>query len=324
MAGHELTKSAVQPAAAEVIEPLDQEIRRPATAAEAAQVIDLSTFPLLPGVLEVRTRAVARLDYTTRLKTFDVRTEYEFQRRNLLERQWKELSSQISGGSADGQFSRAGFHLYVSVFLHDEPGKAVVRLQNNSNVNVGQLPVPPGANFLGVSYNIASYETTTGVKETRNAVDKLLHEQGWQPVGTRGDALDLKQNDVMLTAVVQALSRRPGRTRIAYSTAQMSANLPVPANAASIEYDVEGTRVKCIASGGPEEVVAFYKNALPPAQWKATTENRVVENGVNSVMIFRNPGNDMLRLTMWESRSRKQTRITLKHHSAAEVEGADR
>jgi hypothetical protein len=31
MAGHELTKSAVQPAAAEVIEPLDQEIRSGAT-----------------------------------------------------------------------------------------------------------------------------------------------------------------------------------------------------------------------------------------------------------------------------------------------------
>jgi hypothetical protein len=311
-------------AAAEAAQAVDQEVRRPATAAEAAQAIDLSTFPLLPSVLEIRARSVARLDYIASLETFDVKSEYEFQRRGLLERQWKELTdSQISSGYAEGQFSRSGFHLYVTVQFHDEPGKVLVRLQNNSNVHVSKLPVPPGATFLGVSHNIASFETTTGVKETREAVRKLLLEQGWQPYGSGGNRLILKQNAVELTAVVEAQSAQPGKTRIAYWTVQMSADLPAPPDAESILYDDKIKRLDLIASGSPDEVGAYYQTALAPAQWKAATE-KPVKQGVESIMIFRNPAQDLLHLQMRDLRDRQKTRVSLKHQSAAEVEESDR
>ena len=75
-AANGLPESAPQETAAKAAEPLDEEARKPATAAEAAAAIDLSTFPLLPGVEEIRTRAVARLDYGARLKMLDVRHEY--------------------------------------------------------------------------------------------------------------------------------------------------------------------------------------------------------------------------------------------------------
>lgn len=174
-----LPNSAPQETVAEAAEPLNEDVRKPAKAAEAAAAIDLSTFPLLPGAGEIRTRTVACLDYEARLNAFDVRNEYEFQRRNLLERQWKELSeSDISAGYAEGQFVRSGFRLYVTVQLHDEPGKVLVRLRNNSNVNVSKLPVPAGAEFVNLTYNIASYETSVSVEETKKTVRKLLIDQG--------------------------------------------------------------------------------------------------------------------------------------------------
>lgn len=232
--------SAPQEMVAEATEPLDDNVRVPATTAESAAAIDLSTFPLLPGAGEITTRAVACLEYEARLKTFDVRNEYEFQRRNLLERQWKELSpSDISDGYAEGQFVRSGFHLYVTVQLHDEPGKVVVRLRNKSNVNVSKLPVPPGATFGGVNYNIASYETSVGVEETREAVRKLLVDQGWKVLGWRGDSLILQQNAVELTAVVDALSSQPGKTRIAYWTEQLSTDSRAPADANLSKHEVQ-------------------------------------------------------------------------------------
>lgn len=220
---NDLPKSAPLTTAAKATEPADEEVHKPATAAEAAQALDLSTFPLLPDALETKAKTVAHLEYTARLKASDVRSEYEFQRRNLLERQWKELgASQISAGYAEGQFTRSGFQLYVVVQLHDERGKVVVKLENKGNVNVSKLPVPSGAKFVELSYNIASFETTAGVAETKEAVRKLLLDQGWQPAGSRGDRMILKQNAVELAAVVQAQSTPPGNTRIAYWTVQLA------------------------------------------------------------------------------------------------------
>ena len=238
--GDKLPGSTTRTKKATELAAMDQELRKPASVAEAAQVIDLSTFPLLPNALETHARSVTRLEYVVRLKSFDVESEYAFQRRNLLERQWKELPH------GEGQFTRSGFHLYVTVQLHDEPGKAVVTLQNNGNVNVSTLPVPRGAQFLGTAYNVASFETTGNVMETRELVRALLMEQGWQPYGTRGDGMDMKQNAVLLTASVTS-SRPPGLTRIAYWTNQMPAELPVPPNSESILYRSHDNQLELIA-----------------------------------------------------------------------------
>ena len=305
------TKATTEPAA------MDQELRKPASAAEAAKVIDLSTFPLLPNVIETHARSVTSLEDVVRLKSFDVGSEFAFQRRNLLERQWKELPN------GEGQFTRSGFHLYVTVQLHDEPGKAVVKLQNDGNVNVSKLPVPSGAKFLETAYNVASFETTGNVMETRELVRALLMEQGWQPYGTRGDAMDMKQNAVLLTASVTS-SRQPGLTRIAYWTNQMPAELPVPPNSESILYQSDDNRLELVALGSVDEITSYYKTALASSEWKATAEKPSHEvNSQQFVLTFRNPAKDMLRLGMSE-RKKERTRITLKYQSAAEINERDR
>lgn len=213
-------------------EPPDEVVRTPATTAEAAAAIDLSKFPLLPDAGQIAEQTVACLDYEARLKAFGVRNEYEFQRRNLLERQWKELpDSEISQGYAEGQFVRSGFHLYVTVQLRDEPGNVLVRLENSGNVDVSKLPVPPGAQFDNVNHNIASYETNVDSKETMEAVRKLLVDQGWKVLGWRGHSLILQQNAIELTAVVEACSSQPGKTRIAYWTEQLSTDYRASADA---------------------------------------------------------------------------------------------
>src|SRR6478736_2202824 len=121
----------------------DEPARRPATVAEAAKGLDLATFPLMPGAKSSGPRIVASLAYEA---PGDVKTAYAFQRRNLLERQWKELSEpQIFDQSASGQFGRDGYHVSVSIFPHGESGKVAIRLQNHGNLNLSKLPVPPGA-----------------------------------------------------------------------------------------------------------------------------------------------------------------------------------
>lgn len=291
----------------------DQEVRKPATVAEAAQAIDLTTFPLLPNVLAIHARSVSHLEYVVALRSFDVKNEYEFQRRNLVARQWQELP----GG--DGEFTRSGFHLYVTVQTHDEPGKAVVKLQNHGNVNVSKLPVPKGAKYIKTAYNVADFEATTSVQETRELVRTLLMEQGWQPYGMRGDAMDMKQNAVLLTASVTS-TRKPGVTRIAYWTTQMPVELPVPPQSDSILFLSDDNRLELVALGGIAEIATYYKSALASSDWKATSEEPSRDiNSQQFVLTFSNPAQDMIRLGISE-RGKEKTRITLQYQSKGEIE----
>src|SRR5437588_6126750 len=88
----------------------------PVTVAQAATVLDLSTFPLVEGSKPVWPRGVASLSYEG---PGDVKSAFEFQRKKLISLGWKELpNGSITAQAASGMFSRKGFVLSVSVFPH--------------------------------------------------------------------------------------------------------------------------------------------------------------------------------------------------------------
>src|SRR6266498_4412345 len=65
-------------------------IKTPATVEQAAQILDLSTFPLMDGATPPGSPQVANLFY---LATGYVKTAFEFNRKTLLAQGWKELPS---------------------------------------------------------------------------------------------------------------------------------------------------------------------------------------------------------------------------------------
>lgn len=97
----------------------------------------------------------------------------------------------------------------------------------------------PGATFVDVKYNIASYETSVSVEETKKAVRKLLTDQGWKVLGWPGNRLILQQNAVELTAYVEELSRQSGKTRIAYWTEQLSTDSRTARQAKLSKYEAD-------------------------------------------------------------------------------------
>ncbi len=300
---------------------IDDEVRQPATVAEAAKAIDLSTFPLMPGQSEVGRRVVASLDYEA---AGDLKAVFEFQRRTLLDLKWKELSDQqIYDSSASGQYGKNGYHISVSIFPRGEPGKVSVRLRNHSSVNLSKLPVPPDTKFQYAFPGVASFETTAPVDETAAAVKKLLLDQGWQVYGAAGDVMSFKKNAVQLDARVMAPPAQPGKTVISYSAEQLSADLPAPTDAEHVQYSDNLKQLNLHALGTPNEVAAWYQTALAAAGWQSTSE-KPIHDGVESFMIFRNPAKELLNLNMWDLRSEKKVRVTLNHQSAAEVEEWER
>ena len=63
-------------------------IKTPATVEQAARVLDLSTFPVMDGAKSAESRHVANPSY---LAIGDVKKAFEFNRKALLEKGWKEL-----------------------------------------------------------------------------------------------------------------------------------------------------------------------------------------------------------------------------------------
>jgi hypothetical protein len=312
--------AAGSPASAESIA-VNEEVRRPATVDEAAKIIDFTSFPLLPGAKEPGRRVVASLDYEA---TGDLKAAFEFQRKALLDRGFKELSSpQSYDPSASSEFRRNGFHVFVSVTSLGQPKSIAVHLQNLGNVNPSQLPVPAGAKLQYAFPAVASFVTERTAEETALAVRKLLIDAGWQPYGTAGDSMDFKQNAVNLSARVHAPPALLGKTFIDYSAMQLSADLPAPPDAQSVHYADSNKQLNVEARGTPDEVVAFYKSALAPAGWKPTTDNRITDR-FESFLVFRNDAKDMLTLTMRDLPEKNMTRVALEEQSVAEVEEIDR
>src|SRR5262249_33627230 len=189
----------------------------------------------------------------------DVKSVFEFQRRSLLDRKWKELSEpQIYDQSASGQFGRDGYHVSVSVFPRGEAGQVSGRLQNHSNRNLGKRPVPPGTKMQYAFPGVASFITEASVEKTAGAVRKLFLDYGWQPYGSAGDVMTFKQKAVELRARVLAPPAQPGKTVIDYSAVQMSADLPAPTDAEHVQYSDQLKQLNLNALGTPDEVAAYY------------------------------------------------------------------
>src|SRR6266478_3577081 len=269
-------------------------IKTPATVEQAARVLDLSTFPLMDGARPLESPQVAFLFY---LATGDVKTAFEFNRKALDAQGWKELpNSSVTDQSASGMFSRSGFIVFVSVTPNGD-GSLQVRLQNQGNVKPGKLPVPPNAKPVYVGDSTAMYATEATVPATADACGKLFVAQGWVPYGNAGDSAMFKQNANLVTATVSSAPAQGGKTMIQYSNQLISADIPAPPNVEDLRYGDEPPELTFGTTQNQAAIVDFYRKTLAAAGWKSTMD-KLVDVDEKPTMIFRNPAEDMLTLSM--------------------------
>jgi len=291
----------------------------PSTVEAAAKLLNLAEFPLPNGAESPQRRYLAGLSYKT---PGTVKSVFEFQRKQLADKKWKELpGGYASDDSTNGAFSRDGYTLSIAVSSTGQPGSVSVTIQNHGNVRLDKLPVPAEAKPLFVGPAIAMYVADLPADQATDACRKLLLADGWQPYGKAGDAEFFKRNAVKLTAFIRAAPAQGGKTAINYSTVLMSVDLPAPADAIEVRYaDVTAT-LSFDSEAPTAAVVDYYKTTLGKADWNATTE-KPFDDGFKKMMIFRNPAKDMLTLEMADVDGK--TRVLLKHQSAAEIEEIER
>jgi hypothetical protein len=296
-------------------------IKTPATVEQAAQILDLSTFPLPDGAKPPGSRQVANLLYVT---TGDVKTAFEFNRKAFLAQGWKELpNSSVADQSASAMFSRSGFVVSLSVSPIGEPGSLMVTLQNLGNVKPGQLPVPPGAKPVYVGDSTAMYATEAAVPATADACRKLFLAQGWVRYGDAGDSAFFKQNANLATVTVSSAPAQGGKTMIQYSSQLISADIAAPPNVEDLRYvDQPPELTFQTAEANQDGIVDFYRKTLATAGWKSTLDHMIAFDD-KPTMIFRNPAKDMLTLSITGMLHSKLL-FSVRFQSAAEIAELDR
>jgi hypothetical protein len=286
----------------------------PATVAEAAKVLDLSTLPLLKEDKEPWNRHVASLSYEVVGK---VKTAFEFHQKQLLDRKWTQApQSTVNDQEAWATFTRDGYSVSLTIFPPDEKGLVHVSIHNHGNVDLGKLPTPAGVKPFYSFPTSTAYITEAPVEATVAACQKLLVEQGWQPYGTAGIQHFFKQNAVRLSATIQSAPAEGGKTVITYSSSLMSADLPPPPDATSVQYAESVTHIELETPVKQADVFDFYRTTLAKAGWKPTTTNPI-KDGFREELNFGNAQKDLLTLTL--STYEGKTRGVLEHRSAAQV-----
>jgi hypothetical protein len=294
--------------------------KTPATVHEAAQVLDLSTIPLMDGSQPPDSRQVANLSY---LAKGDVKAAFEFHRKAFLAQGWKELpNSSVTDQSASASFGRSGFVVFLSVMPNGPAGNAAIMVQNAGNVKPGQLPVPPGSKPVYVGDSTAMYSTETTVPATADAVRKLLLAQNWIPYGSAGDSSFYKQNAILVTATVSAAPAQAGKTMIQYTGQLISADIPAPVDVTDLRYVDQPPELTFESAPNQDTIVDFYRKTLAAAGWQPTLDHTVAVND-KPTMIFRNPAKDMLTLSFSGARGGKLA-SSVRFQSAAEIAELDR
>jgi hypothetical protein len=287
---------------------------KPATADEAARVLDLRRFPLCEGAETPQQWTTAGLTYQVKA---DVKAAFEFQQRELNSRKWEELpGSYVTDQAASATFAREAYKVSVSVFPTGMPEIVLVALTNHGNVDFAKLPVPEGVKVLYGGPVSLMYVTETAADVTAAACRKLLLAQGWRPYGMAGETQFFKQNGVRLGVTTSVAPAQGNKTVIDFQSALMSVDLPAPDDAIGLQYSESPTQIFFDSNASIAEIVEFYRSGLAKSDWKATTESPVKVD-FRQEMIFRNKAEDMRTLVLDEVDGK--TRVLLRHQSAAEV-----
>ena len=288
-----------------------KQFSEPATAVQAASVLDLSTFPMIDVDQVPNAQVVASQSYIAKGKVVDAAKKI---RTELLKKGFAETAgASITEAYASANYQGSGFNIALSVFPGAKPSTAQVNLQNLGNVDLAKLPVPAGVKPLYAMPSMVMYVAEAPVEKMKAEMQSLLFKQGWEPFGDTTASFFVKKNAIRLQVMVSESPGQGGKTAIQISSEQLSADLPVPPSFVFLQYSDSTGGMLFDSEKTQAEVVAFFKQALGKDRWKATTEN-VIRIDFQDHLIFRNDKKEMIEIKFRDVEGK--TRADLKYQTA--------
>jgi hypothetical protein len=295
----------------------------PASAAEAAQKVDFTTFPLMEGATDQRSRSLAHLTYRV---PADVKSAYEFQKKQLTAQKWKELpeGASVTDQYASGTFTRAGFHVSVMVMPPGDAGKVDVTLRNHGNVDLAKLPKPKDTKAVYEGPASAIYTAEAALPATVEECEKLLLADGWTSYGMEGDVRVYKKNAMAVKVWVSVAPAQGNKTSIQYSAQQMSEDVPMMPGAEGFRDLDSSNKFEFTTAQEPAAVEAFYRKAFTDMGWEATMDKTIEING-KDVVIFRNAAKNLVELQMQKGPGNNaKLNVAIWYQTKAQVDEVDK
>jgi hypothetical protein len=184
-----------------------KEIPAPAEFSEYLKVIDMRKLPLMDKA--------QKLDHARKMNVTSTGVNYQapgtvadaakFYRKALGEMGWKETPPVNDMDKMMAlKFEKAGYLVTVGASELDKPGLVTVAVINCSNVDLRQLPYPPGAEIHPGRDEFVNINTSLTTEAAFEFYQKELPKLGWKGGKRRGNAaMRFTQNDVELDIEIQ-------------------------------------------------------------------------------------------------------------------------
>ena len=273
-----------------VVAPIAADGRKPMSPAQSQRLIDLRSFPRLPGAIP-QWGDVGMQGYTAPVSQSDAELFYRYY---LGKAGWNEVEKS-DGGLPGLNFRKQNSELNVSLNLipAQSPGgkeSLQVGLQFAGNYDVRGLPQYKSIQSKSAwnSFSSQIYRTKADLTDLEVGILKSFHAAGWTPY-TRLNASSREEADSRTISFVQAgcvLTVSMGRPAdaadefsVQTSVHLSNKSLPIPADAGWIEFD-SSTDLNLVANTklDLQQTVAFYNTEMAAEGWLAREAGRQIKD----------------------------------------------
>lgn len=253
--------------------PPDESMKEPATRSQALAVIDLRSYPRLPGDKLVLGNA-NMLSYTARVGNDEAK---QFYRYSLNRDGWTELpQGEHTPDSID--FQKNGVKLYA-IFSSSNNSTTEISLTQGGNTNVQWLPRYDG-DPVKIAYESDAtlmYTTSASLLKIETNLLKKMHEAGWTAYARLNSShaaevdsrsLSFMRNHAEVRVSIQRSHDDPKAYHVQYATFWHKHSIPVPSDSGFVEFDgsVEPNLVATTAMT-LDQTRQFYDSAMMAQGW---------------------------------------------------------
>lgn len=295
----------------------------PATAKQAAEVLDLTRMKLVEPNEEskeasVLTRGITTLNYQAKGSVEKIAQAIQ---KALTADGWKALDgASINESYASTALQKKGFTVNLSVMPGGKPNEAQVYLVHLGNVDFNKLPLPTGAKILYSMPSMVMFETEKPPKETNEAVRSALLKKGWEPFGDTTASFYLRKNAVRLQIITSPSPTDPKKSMVQISSELMAADFPSLTEVENLQYSPVPTQLSFDLPLSKSEAVQVLGAKLTAMGWKPTTEEPV-KMDFRDNWIFRNDSKELTELEISEVEGK--TRIRWVYQTASQADAVN-
>lgn len=263
------------------------------TVRDIAQLLDLRTFARPADASELYDPAtVGTLNLQT---TLDVPAVAQFYRDELGKAGWQE---DAAAGYADDTsaalfFTKDGYALSMSAVASGD--STSVTVLHHGNLDLAALPQTDDAEVIVPGPPLFMFTSAAGVADVARELRTELAAQGWreysQPNSAAADDPNMQtrnflQNGLSLSAYVATAPAQGGKTSVQYTVSVLPLDLPLSADADSVELNATQLYLKYKSAESIENLVEVVRQGMTGAGWSELPDSAALDNTTGSLLFF--------------------------------------